>query len=157
MKKYYLLLIGFIAIMLLSSCGTSSKVYSVGETATDGTFNIQITDWKEIDQVESFEGPNEGYIYVFVFLDMENISSKEQEFYGTEFEFIVDDYETIQSTFGYGNVEIDGIKGFDGVFGNSLKPGRKIRNYICAEVPENWENIEISFRDDIQFLIAKQT
>ena len=157
MKGRYLVLLGFIAIVLLSGCGGTSKVYSVGETATDGTFNIKITDWEEMDQLGNYEGPDEGYTYVFVFLDMENISSKDQEFYGTEFEFVVDGYETTQVTFSYGSEEINGIRGFEGILGNDLKPGRKTKNYICAEAPEDWENIEISFRDDINFLISKDS
>ena len=143
---------------------SSDRVYALGETATNEVFSLTVLDWMETTRVDDgsyrYYQADPGKEYLIVFVDLENLTTEDQNFYPlSEFEFFADDYTCRTTSFGSGyGVTINGIDPFysGGLGGTEIAAGKKMQNYIAAEVPEDWSTIELVFQDNITFSFSKE-
>lgn len=133
------------------------RIYSLNETASDGIFNIKLTDWKELDRVDdSFEYyvPDSGYKYLIAFIEVENITNENQTFYPIlDFILCADSYELDNVVFGFSPPKIDGVSYYDDTL--EILPGKKVRKYFSVIVPEKWSEMELIFQKKITIAFTK--
>ena len=118
---------------------------TVGQVVSGEKWSIALLYAKEYDSIDSeyySDKPSEGNKYLVLFFDVKNISSENDYFNYLYFEGYVDDYST--------NVSLimgkpDGMS----AIGGNLDAGKMSKGYIVYEVPSDWQNFEISYKDGV--------
>ena len=101
---------------------------------------INIIESKTFGEGYFVSEAKDGYVYVVLLLDVKNISSEDDYFNMLYFYCYVDGYLTNLTSL---LVDIDGVSNSFG----EVTSGKKIKGYIALEIPENWNSIEVVYRD----------
>ena len=80
-----------------------------------------------------FDVPKEGYHYVYIELEFENISDSDKYVSYFEFDCFAD------------GASCDAYYGMDSNLSATLSPGRKTKGTVAFEVPVNAANVEIEY------------
>lgn len=83
-----------------------------------------------------FLEPKEGYKYVYIELEVENLSDSDQLFSYFSFNCFAD------------GVSCDGFYGMDDAISATLSAGRKAKGTVVFEVPKDAQAIEFEFEDN---------
>lgn len=99
--------------------------------------------YDEIGDNEYFKDtPSDGKKYLVCFFEVENISDKDSYVNSLYIKAYLDDYAINTSAVMNG---IDEYKSL----GGDLQPGKKMKGFICFEVPTNWEKLEFTYTDGV--------
>lgn len=139
-----------------SSTAQSSEKDSFGllEKAEMNDIQVKMTDYKESYGSE-WNNPDDGKVFILVEFEILNNSDSDVSVSSAlSFDTYVDGYTT--------NLSIGALMENDGdQLDGTIAPGMKMLGWIGYEVPEDWENIEIHFTDNVwrnnkfKFLIEK--
>lgn len=131
----------------------------VGQIVSGDKWSIALLYAKEYDFIDSeyySDKPADGNKYLVLFFDVKNISSDNDYFNSMYFEGYADDY-SISNTIIMGNP--DGMSGV----GGDIDAGKMSRGTLIYEVPADWNNFEISYKDGLwtthkaaTFIISKE-
>ncbi len=153
----WIVLLVFFGMMSDSSTSTRSEIsnqrntttqssgkdtFGLLETAEMNDVQVRMTDYKESYGSE-WNSPDDGKVFVLVEFEISNNSDSEVAVSSTlSFDAYVDGYST--------NLSISALMEKDGEqLDGSIAPGMKMLGCIGYEVPEDWENIEIHFSDNV--------
>lgn len=119
-----------------ASTSASEDAFHVGDIVE--TKNLKITYLKadEYDSDNMFLQPNEGMKYVYIELEIENISDSDQNISYFSFNCFAD------------GKSCDGFYGMDDLLSADLSAGRKAKGTIAAEVPVDAQTIEFEYEDN---------
>lgn len=171
MKKY--LLLALAAVLALSSfgCTKAGKNGSYQETGTLAASEVQTTaakpeeggihagnylkkskfkfsfvkakQYTEIKESEFYTNtPAAGNVYLVLFFDVENVSDKNQYINPFYFKAYQDNYEVDDKS-----ILITKIDGYSTFSGGDLAPGKKSKGYLAYELPADWKNLEVTYKE----------
>ena len=119
------------------------EVFHIGETAELNDVRVTMTNYEESNGSE-YNIPSDGNVFVLVEFEIENNSDSELAVSSAlSFEAYSDDYALEYSLQAL--IEKGSSKQLDG----SIAPGKKMKGVVGYEVPANWKNLEIHFKDDV--------
>lgn len=126
-----------------ASAGDSvtNAVYGMGETGSDGIWNITLTGAKIYDKVGDgylVSTPTDGKQFLVMFFEVENISDTDDYFNYYDITSYIDDYSA-SITIILGDVE--DYKTLTG----DVAAGKKLRGYLAWEVSPDWQSLEMSY------------
>lgn len=113
-----------------------SNIFHVGDTLEAGSLRITYQecdgDWRGYDQ---YLGPSDGNRVVRAYFVFENIGDTDQYCGGWDFDCYAD------------GVACDRFlwSSDDSLSQSSISPGRKLQGYVCFEVPESAEAVELEY------------
>ena len=113
-----------------------SNIFHVGDTLEAGSLRITYQecdgDWRGYDQ---YLGPSDGNRVVRVYFVFENVGDTDQYCGGWDFDCYAD------------GVACDRFlwSSDDSLSQSSISPGRKLQGYVCFEVPESAEAVELEY------------
>ena len=154
MKKIILLVLSLMLVCLtVCSCGSSddggSSNFEVGETAEIDDISITMISFTESSGTQ-FITPDEGKVFVLCEFNIENNSDEEISVSSLlSFEAYFDDYETDVNVSAMASSDKNQLDG-------SVAAGKKMAGVIGFEVPEDWSNLEISYKPNV-FMDKKVT
>ena len=127
----------------------SGDMYKKGDTAEGKGFSITVDSLDATPEFLNYVDADAGCEFFFVSFELENTSEKPLET-NTFFTIYADGAkcETILFYDPY-----DGVDWFDTY--TDLEPGRKVKSYISATVPEAWNEIELECADGTAFSFAR--
>lgn len=130
-----------------------------GQIVTGDKWSIALLYAKEYDSIDSeyySDKPEEGNKYLVLFFDVKNISEGNEYFNNMYFEGYADDY-SVNSALIMGNPD-----GMSGVGGN-VDAGKMSKGFMVYEVPSDWKEFEISYKDGLwtshkaaTFMVSKE-
>lgn len=133
----------------------TKTTYSVGDTATAKSYKMTIESLTVVDSDNQFNQPDEGNEFVEIVLLVENISDNELNVSSLmNFDAYVDGFainEDLSAQVASGKDTMNG----------TLASGKKLRGVLCYQVPEDWNELEItvdlgySSKDEITLLLNK--
>ena len=114
----------------------------LNESVTLKTLKLTATEWKE-SMGETYFTPENGKVFVGVKFTIENTSNADVTVSSLmQFTAYVDDVLC--------NYSISAAMAFpDGTLDGTLAAGKKLVGWYAVEVPENWQNLEIVFQEDL--------
>lgn len=115
----------------------SADAYHVGDIIENGKLRISYLKADEFKSDNMFLEPKEGYKYVYIELEVENLSDTDQLFSYFSFNCFAD------------GVSCDGFYGMDDAISATLSAGRKAKGTVAFEVPKDAQAIEFEFEDNI--------
>jgi len=116
---------------------TAKDALHVGDTYADKKVKINYLKSDEYVSDNIFLQPAEGMKYIYIELEMENISDSDQSISVFSFECYADG-KHCESYYGMDN----GLSG-------TISSGRKLKGVVAFEVPKDAEVIEIEYEDNI--------
>lgn len=126
-----------------SSDAKDQDVFHIGETAELNDVRVTMTNYEESDGSE-YNTPADGNKFVLIEFEIENNSSSDLAISSmVSFEAYADDYSLDYSLSAL--VEKGSNQQLDG----TIASGKKMKGVIGYEVPEDWKNIEIHFKDNV--------
>ena len=117
----------------------------VGQSVEGPDWKISLTSAKIFEKFgdEFFtEEPEDGKVYLTCFFEVENVSDEDDYFNYFYIESYVDGYN---QQFATTMSDVDGMKLLTG----DVAAGKKLKGYLAWEVPSDWEELEISYKDDL--------
>lgn len=121
----------------------SPQVFRIGDVAEIGGVRIGLLG-AQMHHGNAYTKPKDGHVFVVAEFDVQNNSGEQiniSSFFGSE--AYCDGYLTKQSF----TAEISDPRDRDGLTG-SIPDGKKLRGIIGYELPEDWEELEISIQTD---------
>lgn len=119
------------------------EVFHIGETAELNDVRVTMTNYEESNGSE-YNAPSDGNVFILVEFEIENNSDSELAVSSAlSFEAYSDDYALDYSLQAL--LEKGSSKQLDG----SIAPGKKMKGVVGYEVPSDWKNLEIHFKDDV--------
>ncbi len=115
----------------------SADAYKVGDIIENGSLRISYLKAAEYESDNAFLQPKEGNKYIYIELEVENISDSDKAISFYSFECYAD------------GAHCEGYYGMDDALSATLSAGRKAKGTIAFEVPKNANTIEIEFEDNI--------
>lgn len=115
----------------------SDEVFHVGDIIETNAVRITYTKAAEYVSNNEFLMPKDGYRYIYIELDVENISNSDQLVSYFSFNCYAD------------GQSCDGYYGMDDALSATLSPGRKGKGTIAFEVPKDAQTIEIEYEDNV--------
>lgn len=115
----------------------SADAFRVGEVIETSKLRIKYLNAAEYKSDNTFLQPKEGYKYVYIELEAENLSDSDQTFSYFSFNCFAD------------GVSCDGFYGMDDALSATLSAGRKAKGTVAFEVPLDAQTIEFEFEDNI--------
>ncbi|MCQ2519823.1 MAG: DUF4352 domain-containing protein [Lachnospiraceae bacterium] len=119
------------------NASASESAFHVGDIIETKKLRITYNKAAEYVSDNMFLVPNEGNKYIYIELEVENLSDSDQTISYFSFECYAD------------GVACDGFYGLDDELSATLSAGRKAKGSIGFEVPKDAEVIEIEFEDNI--------
>lgn len=118
------------------SASASEETFSVGDVIE--TKNLKITYLKAEEYVSDnmFMQPADGNKYIYIELEVENLSDSDQMISSFSFECYAD------------GSNCSGFYGLDDSLSATLSSGRKAKGTVAFEVPQDAKTIEIEFEDN---------
>ncbi len=116
-----------------------------GQVVTGDKWSIALLYAKEYDSIDSeyySDKPSDGNKFLVLFFDVKNISDGNEYFNNFYFEGYADDY-SVNSTLIMGNP--DGMSGV----GGDIDAGKMSKGIMVYEVPFDWKEFEISYKDGL--------
>ena len=117
----------------------------VGQSVEGPNWKISLTSAKTFESFgdEFFtEEPEDGKVYLACFFEVENVSDEDDYFNYFYIESYVDGYnEQFTPTIS----DVEGMKLLTG----DVAAGKKLKGYLAWEVPSDWKELEISYKDDL--------
>lgn len=117
----------------------------VGQSVEGPDWKISLTSAKTFESFgdEYFtEKPEDGKVYLTCFFEVENVSDEDNYFNYFYIESYVDGYN---QQFATTMSDVDGMKLLTG----DVAAGKKLKGYLAWEVPSDWKELEISYKDDL--------
>ena len=117
----------------------------VGQSVEGPNWKISLTDAKTFDELGSeyfTEKPEEGKVYLICFFEVENVSDEDDYFNYFYVESYVDGYN---QQFALTMSDVDGLK----ILTGDVAAGKKLKGYLAWEVPSDWQELEVSYKDDL--------
>ncbi|MDE6016467.1 MAG: DUF4352 domain-containing protein [Acetatifactor sp.] len=117
----------------------------VGQIVSGDKWSIALLYAKEYDSIDSeyySAKPSDGNKYLVLFFDVKNISSENDYFNSLYFEGYADDYSVNSKII---MVNPDGMSGI----GGDIDAGKMSKGTMVYEVPSDWNEFEISYRDGL--------
>lgn len=114
-----------------------------GNFIEQGNLKISLLKAVQYDKIESdfFDAePDDGKKYLVLFMEAENISDEDQHINIFYSEAYLDDYEIDQETLLVKPDDYD-------MFSGDLKPGKKLKGYLCYQVDPDWGKLEMTYTD----------
>lgn len=120
--------------------------FSIGEIAEYKDVQIVVTGYEE-SSGNDWGTPDEGMTFVFPEIEIVNNSDEEIGISSMlSFECYVDDYKTDFSSSAFMAISTDKTKQqLDG----SIAPGKKLKGVLGIEASQDWETIEIYYKDNV--------
>lgn len=121
-----------------------STAAKVGETVEGSKWKISLTSAKTYEKIEGAfrtEEPAEGKIYLVCFFDVENVSDEDDYFNHLNFESYVDGYNQSKEVLMADIGDMSTLTG-------DVAAGKKLKGYLAWEVSPDWEELEVSYKDD---------
>lgn len=122
-----------------------STVAHVGESVSSKNWKITLQSAKTYDVIKSDyieNKPAEGMEYLVLFFEVENLTQKENFFNYLYVQSYIDSY-TANLKLILGDVE-----GYEILSGN-VAAGKKMKGCLVWEVGPNWEELELSYKNDL--------
>lgn len=119
--------------------------FSVGETAEYKNVQVTLINYEE-STGNDWGNPEDGNVFVFAEMEITNNSDKEITISSMlSFECYVDDYKTDFSSNALIAISTeDGKQQLDG----NIAPGKKLKGVLGIEAPNDWDIIEIYYKDN---------
>ena len=114
----------------------SADAFHVGDIVETSKLRIQYLKAAEYKSDNMFLEPKEGNKYVYIELEVENLSDTDQLFSYFSFNCFAD------------GVSCDGFYGMDDAISANLSSGRKAKGTVAFEVPKDAQSIEFEFEDN---------
>ncbi len=124
---------------------TIPEYAKVGQIVSGDNWSIALIYAKQYDSFDSdfySKTPAEGHKFLALFFDVKNISSQNDHFNSLYFEGYCDNYAISPSTI------LSNPDGFPSISGD-IDSGKMSKGVIVFEVPENWNEFELSYKDGI--------
>lgn len=117
---------------------------TIGDSLTDGDIKITLTSIEKYDEIE-LDGvsskPTEGYEYLVLFFDVQNIS--DEVLYVSTYNFSGKvDFNIIDSKV------FDGTINNNKMLGSNIKSGDGTTGFVLYEVPTGWKNFTIQYKEN---------
>lgn len=175
MKKIFALLLAAMMLLALVACGDSEnsnssqpvekssetsseteetvpETYTVGDTATTKSYKLTVEGLNVVESDNQFVQPDDGNQFIEVLLMLENTSESEMHISMLNFDAYVDGFSISQ------DVTVASVSTRDNM-GGTVGSGKKLSGSLCYEVPENWEELEVTVdigTDEIVLLMQNQ-
>lgn len=119
-------------------------VFTIGDTAEYKDVQISLLSYEE-STGNDWSTPADGKIFVFAEFEIVNNSKDEISISSMlSFESYCDDYKLDYSSNALMAISTEDSKQLDG----SIAPGKKMKGVLGLEVPSDWKNIEIYYKDN---------
>ncbi len=105
---------------------------------------LSVTTRTEVGDAFTKETAKSGNVFLILFMEAENTSAEDGYFNRLYFEAYVDTYAVNQSVLF---TDIDD----QGTISGDVAAGKKIKGYLAYEVPEDWQEFEITYKDGVVF------
>lgn len=119
-----------------SNATQSDNAYHVGDIIETKKARISYLNAAEYSSDNMFVTPKDGYKYIYIELEVENISDSDQSISYFSFECYAD------------GKSCDGFYGMDDALSATLSAGRKAKGTVAFEVPREAQTIEIEYEDN---------
>lgn len=117
---------------------------TVGDTIEGEVWKISLLDAKEYDKIEDEyfnDVPQDGYKYLVLFFEVENVSNEDDYFNYFYIESYLDSYSTDLK------IIINKPDGYDTLTGD-VSAGKKMKGCLTYEVPASgWSELEVSYKN----------
>ncbi len=120
-----------------STSAASENTYKVGDIIETNKLRISYLDAQDYVSDNMFLEPKEGNKYIYIELEVENLSDSDQSISFYSFECYAD------------GKHCEAFYGRDDALSATLSAGRKAKGTVAFEVPIDAENIEIEFEDNV--------
>ena len=121
---------------------TKDETFGLNETAVFDKLKVTAKDLQE-SKGDNYFKPEDGKVFVGVNFEIENISDETQNISSILlFDAYADDIKceySLSANVAFGNGTLDG----------ELSPGKKLLGWYAVEVPEEWVQIELDFKDEL--------
>lgn len=115
----------------------SENAFHIGDIIETNKLRIVYNNAAEYKSDNMFLQPNEGMKYVYIELEVENLSDTDQSISYFSFNCYAD------------GSACDGFYGMDDALSAELSAGRKAKGTVAFEVPKDAQTIEIEFEDNL--------
>jgi len=115
----------------------NAEAYHVGDVIETKNLRIKYLNAAEYKSDNMFLEPKDGYNFVYIELEVENLSNTDQLFSYFSFNCYAD------------GVSCDGFYGMDDAISSNLSSGRKAKGTVAFEVPKDAQSIEFEFEDNL--------
>ena len=120
-----------------SATGEESITYGEGEVFEIGNFKVTIGE-KELSEGKEYREASEGSIFVYVPIEIENISDKEEHISSLlMFDAYRDDIATKEDLMA---MTAGGYESMNG----TIAPGKKVIGALSYQLPQDWVELEIN-------------
>ena len=128
-----------------AAAGGNEQTAKVGQTVTGDNWAISLTSARVYDKIEGeylTDEPEEGKVYLVLFFDVQNVSDEDGYFNYLNVESYVDGYNQSQSLL------LSEPEGQEWLTGD-VAAGKKLQGYLAWEVSPEWQELEVSYKDDL--------
>lgn len=126
-----------------------TTIYHKGDVAEGAGFKLTIDSVDATPVFSDYLEADEGKEYFFVSFELENTSAKPLDT-TSFFKILADGEECRNISF---TDKYNGVDWLDTIV--DLEPGRKIKNYISATVPEGWQEVQLVCADGSAFSFTR--
>lgn len=128
-----------------SKTDAQKQTAKVGQTVTGNEWAITLTSAKVFNEVKSdffTDKPGDGNVYLVLFFEVENVSDEDDYFNYFNIESYVDGYSSSIK------ILLNKPDGADTLTGN-VAAGKKMKGQLSWEVPSEWEELEVSYKNSL--------